>query len=242
MILTITLSIQACNIFSAVDKPSTDAEIYSRAITRADQKECKEAVDLLTTIPQQERPDKYQIALGWAYLCLGGATTKNVATSLYNYSSASGSLSVLGTLGSNLGDVTATKQAYIDLAISAFAYIENNTIRNVEVAIGKMVKAASILGLQATLNGRSHLEKSFISDVTTCDAVASDCLAGCAATASGTMSDASVTEFTTTINEAVTYLGSTSAAELGSLATAIKNKVAGATNIARCYIFKEIVP
>ncbi len=231
-----------CNLFKTVDSPQSDEELYSRAVAQSDANNCKDSVSTLETLPVSQMNDKMKVLLGWSYLCLAGATTKKIATSLYNYSSASGNLTVVGTLGANLGEVNQTSLTNIDKAVSVFSQIENQSIRAIEMAIGKLVKSSAILGYQAYLNREPHLSKSHIADFSTCDAVNSDCLAGCNATAYNTMSAAAISDFVNTINEAITSLGSTSASELNSLATAIRNKVGGATSTARCYIFKEIVP
>lgn len=241
ILLVFTLTTLGCNLFKGLDTPTTDEEAYSRAQALADSKDCKGAISYLEPIPSAERTDKARILLGWSYLCDAGASTKNVATSLYSYSSGSSSLTAIGHLGGNLGRVTPETLATIDKATNVFATIENPSIRLIEIAISKLVKAAAILGYQATLSGENKLTKSNIAS-TACDAVNSDCLVGCSANSLGAMSDSSVSEFTTTMNEAVSTLSSSSAADLGSLATAIRNKVAGATNTARCFIYKEMVP
>lgn len=241
LFLLTSLSMSGCNIFKGLDNPSSDEEAYSRAQALADNKDCVGAITYLEPIPSAERTDKARILLGWSYLCSAGASTKNVATSLYSYSSGSASLTAIGHLGGNLGSVTADTLATIDKATAVFGTIENPNIRNIEVAISKLVKASAILGYQATLSNESHLTKSNIAD-NTCDSVNSDCLVGCTVNSFGTMSDASVSDFTATMNEAVTILSSSSAADLSTLAAAIRNKVAGATNTARCFIYKEMIP
>ena len=244
LIPIILFTLSGCNIWSGLDTPSDDQDRFLAAQAKADDGDCAGAVELLQTIAS--RNDQQNIALGWAQLCVGGATAKAIASSLYNFSSgsstgSSGSLTVVGELARSIYPTTQAKIGALDAATVAFLKISNTKIRQLEVAISQLVRSAAVLAQQGTTNNSARLTRDDIAPIA-CDAVASDCTGGCAATTSGTISDSDVSTFTNLINAAATGLGSASAGNLTSLSTLLNSRVGGASNVVRCFIYKEMIP
>lgn len=231
--------LSGCNMWGGFDLPDDPDDRYLAAVAKADGGDCEGARDLL--LPITSRNDDQNLALGWAQLCVAGATTKNIATSLYKYTSSSSDLTLIGNLARSMQPMTGGKLGSIDEATENFSKLSNPRVQSVEVAITKLVKAAGLLAYQATVVSDPILRRRDIASAA-CDAVASNCAAGCAVTTDGIMSDAHVTAFTNAISQAAAALASSGAQDLSSLATAINAKVSGATNVARCYIYKEMVP
>lgn len=243
--LALVLVASSCNIYKAVDQPNTDRQRYIAAVDLANKGDCETSVRYLTEIPS--RNDQQNVALGWSYLCLSTATTKNIASTLYTFTSSSSSsdLTVIGKLSRAMYNVTDVKLQYVDKAIEAFSLITNAKIRSIEIAIAQVVKTSAILAHAAEARGQPIITRDLVADPG-CAGASDDCTAGFAAcienpTVQG-MHDSEVTQVVNAISAANTTLAGSGAADISAMVALLNTGLAGAPTSARCFIYKKMVP
>lgn len=229
----------SCNLFGTLDAPSTSADKYAAAIARANAGDCKGAKELLDSI--EFRNDEADTALGWANLCVAGATAANIASSIYKYTGSNNDLTVIGILARTMLPTDADKQSSVDAAINAFGQIGDPRRRSIEVAIGKFVKASAILAKQAeNATATGTLDVSDIAP-SACSGASTDCTAGFASCTAG-MTDANVDAFFQAITDAATALAVAGAQDLKTLADTLKAGQGATQTAGRCFIFKKTIP
>lgn len=231
----------SCNFFGGIDNPSDPQDVYTAAVAKADAGDCAGARDLLKAVANPS--DKISIALGWAYLCVGGATAANIASSLYNYSSTSNDLTVVGKLARTLLPMTAEKLSAITSAYEAFTRIADGRTRGLETAIAKFVEAAAIVSNQAgNVAATGSLTRDDISNDPSCSGVT--CSTGSAVcTAAPGISDTDVSSFINAVTAATNALGTVNSSNLAllNLAQALQNQL-GVGTVGRCVIYNNVVP
>lgn len=229
----LAISVGGCNLFGGIDEPREVADKYAAAIAAANGGDCIGAKKLLLGIPNPD--DDVLVALGWAYLCIAGATAGNVASSLYKYTNGSSDLTIIGTLARTMLPMDGDKLGAAGEAINVFAQVQNGRRAYLNVALARFVRASAILAMQANNNGSGTLDQTDVS-AASCSASAANCAAGCAAG----MTDGDVTSFTSEITAASTALGNAAAGDLKALADAIAAGFGGAAQ-SRCFIFNRTI-
>lgn len=233
--ILITLLFCACNIFSLVDSPSTHHQVYLDGVAKADLGDCGAARDNFLSITLT---DPVAEALGWAYLCIAGANTVQITSTLYKYSQDSSDFTIIGVLARSLLPMTSTKFAEIDRAIESFNKIQNTNLKNLNLGIGRLVRAAALLADQAkNASGTATLERA---DIDT------NCATDCSSCSSPGMNNDSVSGFALSISNAANDLSTTGAGNLQVLANSIRSgtssAIGGSGNAARCFIFSRLIP
>ncbi|GEM_PF-1866045 len=229
--IVLSLTFASCNPFSGIEQASEPEDLLQQGLRLASDGECYQARDVLLKI--YPMTDDVRVALGWAHLCIAGATAKNIAISIYRYSSTSSDTSVIGSLARRMLPMSPDKIDATGLAIGIFSDITDSSRRNIEVGIARFARGAAVLANQATTSGEGTLEKADIS--TTCN----DACATCAVPG---MTDQDVTEFANNVSAAASALSSGGATDLQALANALNSGVNGASDAARCYIYKQAIP
>lgn len=215
--------------------------MLSIAIAKANQGHCDDARNILIRI--QNPSDDVLKALGWAYLCLGGATADRIATSIYNYTSDANNLTILGALARELLPTDQGKRQYLTEAVLAFTRMTTND-RNIQLGIGYLVRAASILSAQSENQpSTANVERDDVT-ASTCDTHAPTCTTAIAADcpSAGRMSDSDVTAFSNDINSALGFFQTAGVANLSTLATRIISGLGADSNIGRCFIRSSVIP
>lgn len=231
------LLLMGCNAFDGMEKATDSGMSTQDKIVHArrllSENECYQARDLLLTVAEPPN-DEYRVTLGWSHLCVAGATAANIAVSIYNYTQDSLNTTVIGTLARQMlparGDQVVSTQAAIDM----FQGMNDASRSQIEVAIAEFARASSILAQQATNDGTSTLTQTDIS--------LSGCSNSCVTCSLPGMSDGDITLFANAISTAATQLAAANATNLKSLATQINSGVSGATDAARCFIYKNAIP
>jgi hypothetical protein len=236
--LQVAAGTTGCNIFSKLDPPGDAQDKYAAAIALANAGQCQSAVDQLTAISPPN--DDVLSALGWAYLCVAGATATNIATSLYKFSSNSDDFTVVGALARAMTPMTTDKLNAVQSALLSFNGVNDAKRQGLELGIANFAAAASLLAKQAGNDGGTTVDLTDIAQAT-CSAVASNCTIGCAKGPTG-MSDTDVANFTTDVANAATALSVTGAADLQALATNISGQIGLTAPIQRCFIFNKTIP
>lgn len=227
-----------CNLFGRLDPPGDRQDKYAAALAMANSGDCKGAKELLESVLPPD--DDIASALGWAYMCLAGATAANIASSLYSFSGSSTNKTVVGALANTMLPMDSEKAVNAQKASEAFAQISDFRRRNLSVGIGKFVQAAAVLANQALNASSSVLEKTDISN-SACANFNGNCTAS-AGTCTAGMSNADVDSFITFVSAAATALGSVgSSTDLSRLATLIQAGLQ-AGDPGRCFIFNETIP
>jgi hypothetical protein len=238
--LALAAASSGCNLFGNIDKPSDAPDQLSSAIAMANAGDCSGAKDLLVQIPNPN--DEVNVALGWAYLCMAGATASTIATSIYNYTSTSTDYTVVGILARSLLPIDGTKTTNVNSSISAFSQIYDQNRLSIEVAIAQFVKAAIVLGRQAVNAGSSAtLERTDIS-ASTCQGADCTSAVQAALRCNTGMSHADIVSFADAINAAATALNASNAANLQALAAAIKSGLGVTDAVGRCFIMNQTIP
>jgi len=237
--LLLALCTASCNLFGAMDEAESPEDQYALAVARANAGECAQARDILGRL--ENRTDDMNAALGWAELCITGATARNIALSLYSYTGNSTNYSVVGVLSRTMLPVNAEKLERVTAAVSAFSRILEPSRKSLLVAIAQFVKAAAVLGAQAiNSSDTGSLDKVDIggSSCTTTTCGAAFALANC----TSPMSNADVVTFTNAIADAATALELAGATDLKTLAQAIRTGLGGTNEFARCFIHNQTIP
>lgn len=203
-------------------------------------KGCYEAVKTFEQTPPAQRTDEMKITLGWAYLCVANAKVSDVGRTLFSYTESQKNYDVLGRLASLLGNVTEEKLRDIDHAIDSFAQVQDDSHRDTEVIIAKLVKMAALLARQATLNHEKAISKHHISD-SSCEAQSACWSIGCDASPTGTMSDDDISRFTDVVDSAYTHVGYGSQ-NLAGLVQNLREMTLYSKKSTRCFIYKEMIP
>ena len=231
--LTTLLAFPACNMFSAVDKPSTDTERLQSALALMDEGKCSEAAKLYDG--KSGLTDDELHTLGWAQMCGSGAKLANIAKSLFTYTSASNNTSLIGTVANSLIPQNDNRIIGLSNAVGSFGQIRNDSLRNVDLIMADIVKAAAVVAKYSASNApvvRSNISTS------TCPTDCTTATGGNCASASG-MSDADANTVGTLMIAAsgsVNYLGP-SAGSLGDLTSAIASGASASTGaINRCIV------
>jgi hypothetical protein len=228
-----------CNIFSKLDPPGDAQDKYAAAVALANAGQCQSAVDQLTAISPPN--DDVLSALGWAYLCVGGATAVNIATSLYKFSSNnSNDFTVVGALARSMVPMTTDKLNAVQNAILSFNGVNDAKRQGLELGIAEFAAAASLLAKQAGNDGGTTVDFTDVAQAT-CSALANNCAVGCARGPTG-MTDNDVAAFTADIANAATALSITGAADLQTLATNISGQIGLTAPVQRCFIFNKTIP
>ncbi len=228
-----------CNMFGGIDHPGEAQDKYTAAVALANAGLCSDAVDLLSTIFNPS--DDVSVALGWAQLCVGGATAGNIATSLYKFSSGSSDVTSVGVLARTMLPMTGDKSNALQKAVDAFNVIQDSSRKSVEVAIGDFAQAAGILANQSGNNSVASLTQTDIAPAG-CEIDSANCAATTVAcTATPGMSDSAVNSFISSINAAAQSLQLSGSSSLTALALALKLGLA-VGNPGRCYIYNSVIP
>lgn len=229
-----------CNLYGKLDNPDSNQARYAAAIAAANDGRCQEAIDLLKEMTRTS--DDVFSALGWAHLCVAGATAGNIATSIYKFSTSEGNYTVVGALAGTLIPMDGEKHRNIQEARVAFSHISQVDRQKLSHAIADLVLASSYLASQAgSSGGGSALETTDVSPNTSCVNFRDNC-AGAGGTCTAGMSDANVTNFLDAMNSAATNLAITDAADLKNLATAIRAGLGAGSDQGRCFIFNRMIP
>lgn len=239
LVLMSLISTSGCNLYGRLDQPRQSEDFYAAGVAAANDGRCDEAVNWLKSI-DHPNDDAYS-ALGWAYLCVGGATAINIATSLYRFSSTSSNYTVVGALARSMLPRSGAKSQALSKASDTFEFVQDPTRRSVEIAITRMVLAADVLANQSSNDGDStNLALADVSD-TGCAAFASSC-ASVGASCQAVMGDTATTQFTNLITAAAVAMNATGATDLQALANGMQSGLAGSTNVARCFIYNKMIP
>lgn len=228
-----------CNLFGKLDTPGESRDKYAAAIALANDGYCSDAQELLKSISRPN--DDVRTALGWAQLCVGGATAANVASSIYKYKGNSSDLTVMGILARSMLPMTGDKTNALHDALATFGKISNGSRRSLQQALAQFSVAAGLLGNQSANDGAAGLSRTDIADAT-CVQDATTCSTSathCTATATS-MPDADVAAFMNAIAAAATALQATEAADLQGLAAALNVGLGGDNG--RCFIFNQAMP
>jgi hypothetical protein len=246
--LAVAAALGGCNLFGKIDSPKSNAEILVDAQAKMDNGNCADAVTALNAI--SEKDDSVYHKLGWAQLCVGGATVERVAGTLLTYSSSSGDFTVVGKLANNLIGTTGAQISSISDAIGSFGSISNANLndRSVNVALANIVKAAALL---STASGDKVKVRA--GDVALAACASATCSGGgpgasCDASSAGTLSQSDANSIGTLLIAAQTAMGQASgdlgsaqnlAQQLGGFANSGVN--AAAAQINRCYIVQKMI-
>jgi hypothetical protein len=234
--VAMTCATAACNLFGGIDDPDTKVELMSHARAALNSGDCNTAVSDMLTLNILD-DEGYQI-LGWAYLCQGGATLAKVGKSLFTYSSTTANLTVVGNLANELLPVSGDKVAAIENAISAFSNISprNANDRRVNLALANISKAA--IAIAKASPDTSRVRKSHVATEAACDAVASNCVAGCTG---GNLQAADLSVISSSLSQASSILLGSGLGAIADLAAQLGNAV-GAAALTRCYVYKNMIP
>lgn len=238
--LTLVLTTSSCNVFSPFDAPSSPESILAVATARANDGKCDEARDLLRTIRKPNNDEL--VALGWAYLCLAGATAPRVAESIYKYTSADNNLTVLGALAQTLLPMDTGKLEFVDQAIATFNRLTNERI-DMQLGIAHLIRATAVLALQGgNAASTASLERDDVT-ISTCDTFAPTCTgaAGSGSCPAG-ISSTNITQFSGELSEALTRLQRAGVTSLSDLATRVVAGLGADEEIARCFIRSSVIP
>ena len=241
-ILALCVTTSSCNVLSTVDNPDETSSVVSAARARANAGDCAGARDLLRNI-KASSDNEVKLALGWAYLCLAGATAARITASIYKYSSAGADLTVVGLLGRELLPMTNDRIENIHLAAATFNGITDDR-KSIQMGIAHFVRAASVLAEQATNQATTDALSQDDIAPSSCAAVAADCSAATVVNCSAGMSAAKVVEFNTQITNAMNYMTLAGVTSLTDLARRIQAGLALGSaddNIGRCFIRANVV-
>lgn len=229
--LTLLITSPGCNMFSAVDTPTTDPEKLQKAMALMDEGKCEDAYKVFDG--RTNLTDDEYHTLGWAQMCASGAKFTNIAKSIFTYSSSTDNLTIVGTIANSLIPQNANRIIGITNAINSFNQIKNVSLRNVNLVIATITKIAATMAKYSTNN--STVRRSDISDTATCSAVT------CACTVTNCMSGADADLIGTEIANLNTYASASGVGSMGSLNDLINgiNAVGASTTTAYRYIVQQ---
>lgn len=229
-LLVFSFHFLGCNTFSGIDNPETEREISEKALEEADSGDCVTARDRLSMI--FPRSDDTNYNLGFARLCIGGATLETIGATVVTYSSSSGSdYTVVGKLAQALLPWSVSKQDEVNQSLEAFTNINDIQRRAYSMLIARLSRMAMIVAKAS--GGRTTLTRDDIAD-SSCALLS--CPAG--------MSDSDALDFKTEVTQLATDASSLNLPGLNSLSTSLNSTfsaLAGADAI-RFYIRNNVVP
>lgn len=233
MFLLLLPFINGCNLFSGMDRSTQTVNLVEQARYLADNGDCVTARDLLVNV--SPRTDEVAYVLGFARLCIAGATVANIGTTVAGYTTSSGSdYTVIGQLARKLLPWSASKETEISGAIEAFHQITDVNRRAYTLVVGRLSHLAIIL--TRAVASRSSLAKDDISPAASCTS-----LVACPA---GGMSDSDALEFRTEVSTLATEVSAISLTGLSDLSTALSNSfvaLAGADAV-RYTVRTQVIP
>lgn len=241
--LAVSVISSSCNVLSPLDSPDDTASVVAAARARANAGDCAGARDLLRSIKASSN-NEVKLTLGWAYLCLAGATASTITASIYKYTTTASDLTVVGLLARELLPMSADRIENIQLAVGSFNTITDERI-HIQMGIAHFVYAAAILAEQATTQAStSSLERDDISR-SGCAAVASDCSTATVVECPAGMSATQVVDFNRQVTNAMNRMTLAGVTTLTNLAQRITTGLALGSaddNIGRCFIRSNVVP
>lgn len=193
----------SCNLTGGIDDPKSAEDIVSASQALIEQDKCQDAVEKLATMPV--RGDRANQMLGWAHLCVAGATIDKVGKALFSYSSATNNLTVVGDLANALIPSNGDKETSVNRAIEAFTAMQTGDERQISIALGQMVKAAAIVAKASADNIVVRR-----SDVSPSNCLGTTCSTDPAACVEVRLNDNDTNKVATALDAAATAVGGTS--------------------------------
>ncbi len=230
-LLLITSS--GCNLFSAVDSPSSDPEKLQQAMALMDEGKCDEAYKIFDG--RSNLTDDEYHTLGWAQMCASGAKFTNIAKSVFKFSTTTNDMTIIGAIANSLIPQNASRIVGITNAINSFSQIKNLQLRNVNLVIATLTKIAAIIATTSTNN--STVRQSDISTDATCSLPAT-----CACAANATcLHDADADAIGTLISNLSTYASAAGVGSMGSVNDLINaiNAIGANATIGYRYIVQQ---
>lgn len=223
----------SCNTFSSVDQSESLSQVIERAQYMADRGDCAGARDILWH--RSDGNDEMYFTLGFAHLCIAGATLSTIGTTLVTYTSSSGTdYSVIGSLARKLLPWDSSKETAVQDAIYSFQRITNTNRKAYSLLLGRLSKLALLVAKSA--GSKSTVVRDDIS-------LEANCTSAVACSANG-MSDADASYFRDEVVFAASDASSISLAGLKDLSTALNSSfsaLAGADAI-RYTVRNQVVP
>ncbi len=229
----ILLFTMGCNMYGAIDDSDDRLDAIEKARYDADGGDCVTARDRLANITPQD--DNQRFTLGWAHLCVAGATLENIGATVAGYTTSSGSdFSLVGRLARRLLPYSLSKYTQITQGADTFRNIATSNRRAYASLVGNITKLAIIAARAA--GDRTNLVRNDISLEASCTSVA-------ACTAAG-MSDADATEFKNTVIIMAGDASSINLPGLKDLAASLNSTFAGlaSADAVRYYVRNNVVP
>lgn len=212
----LALTAGACNVLEPLDAPSGKDQVIEQARYEADNGDCVTARDRLSQLDL--RDDDVLSTLGFARLCVAGATLSVIGNTVVNYTSSSGTdYTVVGSLARALLPYDAGKQLEIGYALEHFSSISNATDRAAAVLVGHISYLAIIVAKAA--GAQTTLVRDDISTAANCTSIA--------ACPAGGMSDADALAFKDQVAVMANDVSSLNLPGLKDLADALNTSFAG---------------
>jgi hypothetical protein len=237
------LSSTGCNLVGGIDKPKSRAEILDSARIKIGDGDCGGAITDITNLGTAD--DESNHYLGYAQLCVGGATFAKIAAAGLSFDkNATNNLSILGTVANGLIPQTDASILNIQAAANTFQKIQNSTMKDFDSAIANIAWASSYIAKAATLASASATARSQIGAG---GCLNQNCTANPAACSGANMNNNDAAS----LQAALLNIGTATASEtsfgklsdLGSKLTADVAAFSGANvaNDTRCYVFNNIL-
>ena len=232
-LLLASLGAAGCNMYSQLDESDDRADQIEQGRYDGDDGDCVTARDRLANITPLD--DDQRFSLGFAHLCVGGATLENIGATVANYTTGSGTdYTLVGNLARRLLPYSVSKNLQISQGTDVFRDITTPNRRAYASLVGHLARLAIITARAA--GDRTTLVRDDISLEANCTSVA-------ACTAAG-MTDADATEFKTEVLTMAADASSISLPGLADLAAGLNSTFAGlaTADAVRFYVRTSVVP